>query len=105
MTESVLAHLLNGQVSLGGESIEVTVLFSDIRSFATISESMDAQTLVGLFNEYFTEMVSIIMKHGGVVDKIVWRHAAPFAYARALASTPAKSLLVILVASSEWSTP
>jgi adenylate cyclase len=71
MTESVLAHLLNGEVALGGETIEVTILFSDIRSFTSISETMDAQTLVGLLNEYFTEMVSIIMKHGGVVDKYI----------------------------------
>ena len=71
MTESVLAHLLAGKVALGGETIKVTILFSDIRSFTTISETMDAQTLVGLLNEYFTEMVSIIMKHGGVVDKYI----------------------------------
>ena len=71
MTESVLAHLLNGKVTLGGETIKVTILFSDIRSFTTISETMDAQTLVGLLNEYFTEMVGIIMKHGGVVDKYI----------------------------------
>jgi len=71
MTESVVAHLLSGKVALGGETIQVTILFSDIRSFTTISETMDAQTLVGLLNEYFTEMVSIIMKHGGVVDKYI----------------------------------
>ena len=71
MTESVVAHLLSGKVALGGETIQVTILFSDIRSFTTISEAMDAQALVGLLNEYFTEMVSIIMKHGGVVDKYI----------------------------------
>ena len=71
MTESVLQHLLNGKVELGGETLKVTVLFSDIRSFTTISEAMEAHALVALLNEYFTEMVSIVMNHGGVVDKYI----------------------------------
>jgi adenylate cyclase len=71
MTESVLQHLLNGKVQLGGETLRVTVLFSDIRSFTTISESMEAHALVALLNEYFTEMVSIVMNYGGVVDKYI----------------------------------
>jgi len=71
MTESVLQHLLSGKVELGGDTLKVTILFSDIRSFTTISESMDAHALVGLLNEYFTEMVSIVMQHGGVVDKYI----------------------------------
>jgi len=71
MTSSVIDHLLSGKVALGGESLKVTVLFSDIRSFTTISESMDPQNLVGLLNEYFTEMVSIVMDEGGVVDKYI----------------------------------
>jgi adenylate cyclase len=71
MTSSVMDHLLAGKVALGGESLRVTILFSDIRSFTTISESMDPQHLVGLLNEYFTEMVSIVMDEGGVVDKYI----------------------------------
>jgi adenylate cyclase len=71
MTEAVVEHLLAGQVALGGESLTVTVLFTDIRSFTSISEQMDAQALVGLLNEYFTEMVSIVMQHDGVVDKYI----------------------------------
>ena len=71
MTESVLEHLLSGKVALGGETLQVTVLFSDIRSFTTISEAMEAHALVGLLNEYFTEMVSIVMQYEGVVDKYI----------------------------------
>ncbi len=71
MTESVLQHLLSGKVQLGGETLRVTVLFSDIRSFTTISEAMEAHALVALLNEYFTEMVSIVMNYGGVVDKYI----------------------------------
>jgi adenylate cyclase len=71
MTESVMEHLLKGNVSLGGETITVTMLFTDIRGFTSISERMDAQALVGLLNEYFTEMVGVVMQHGGVVDKYI----------------------------------
>lgn len=71
MTESVLEHLLAGKVQLGGETLTVSILFSDIRSFTSISERMNAQELVGLLNEYFTEMVAIILDEGGVVDKYI----------------------------------
>jgi len=71
MTASVMEHLLNGKVSLGGETLTVTILFTDIRSFTSISEKMDAQALVGLLNEYFTEMVGIVMQEDGVVDKYI----------------------------------
>jgi adenylate cyclase len=71
MTATVMDHLLAGKVSLGGESLEVSILFTDIRSFTTISERMDPQQLVGLLNEYFTEMVGIVMQEDGVVDKYI----------------------------------
>ncbi len=71
MTASVMAHLLSGKVHLGGETLTVTILFTDIRSFTTISEKMNAQELVGLLNEYFTEMVGIVMDSDGVVDKYI----------------------------------
>ncbi len=72
MTQTVMEHLMSGKVQLGGESLTVTILFSDIRSFTTISEQMnDAQALVGLLNEYFTEMVTIVMEEDGVVDKYI----------------------------------
>jgi adenylate cyclase len=71
MTASVMEHLLSGKVALGGETLTVTILFTDIRSFTSISEKMEAQALVGLLNEYFTEMVGIVMSEDGVVDKYI----------------------------------
>ncbi|HLK37203.1 MAG TPA: adenylate/guanylate cyclase domain-containing protein [Polyangiaceae bacterium] len=71
MTAQVMEHLLAGKVALGGESLRVTILFTDIRSFTTISEKMDPQQLVGLLNEYFSEMVGIVMQEDGVVDKYI----------------------------------
>jgi adenylate cyclase len=71
MTASVMDHLMSGKVSLGGETLTVTILFTDIRSFTSISEKMDAQALVALLNEYFTEMVGIVISEDGVVDKYI----------------------------------
>jgi adenylate cyclase len=71
MTASVMDHIMSGKVQLGGEMLQVTILFTDIRSFTTISEKMDARALVALLNEYFTEMVGIVMQEQGVVDKYI----------------------------------
>jgi len=71
MTEAVMEHLLAGKVQLGGETLTATILFSDIRSFTSISEKMDAKQLVSLLNEYFTEMVDVVIKEDGVVDKYI----------------------------------
>ncbi len=71
MTASVMEHLMSGKVALGGETLTVTILFADIRSFTTLSEKMDAQALVALLNEYFTEMVGAVMSEDGVVDKYI----------------------------------
>ena len=54
MTPSIVEHLMAGKVQLGGESLEVSILFSDIRDFTSISERMDAHELVALLNEGYT---------------------------------------------------
>ncbi|MEE8350592.1 MAG: GAF domain-containing protein [Rhodospirillales bacterium] len=56
---------------LGGKNSEITVLFSDIRSFTTITESLGAQGTVQMLNEYFTIMVDIITREGGMLDKFI----------------------------------
>jgi adenylate cyclase len=71
MTDAVVDHLMAGKVQLGGEALTATILFSDIRSFTTLSEKMDAKQLVALLNEYFTEMVDVVMREDGVVDKYI----------------------------------
>jgi len=57
--------------SLEGESVELTVLFTDIRSFTSISEDMSANVLKQFLNHYFTPMTEIIFKHKGTIDKYV----------------------------------
>ena len=56
---------------LGGESRELTVLFSDIESFTAISEKLSAEQLVAGLNIYLSEMTDIIEAHGGFVDKYI----------------------------------
>ena len=57
--------------SFEGESKELTVLFSDIRSFTTISEALSASELKSLLNDFFTPITEIIFKHNGTIDKYV----------------------------------
>ena len=56
---------------LGGRSVQATVLFSDIRSFTTITEKLGAQGTVSLLNEYFTIMMECIQQEGGMLDKFI----------------------------------
>lgn len=57
------------QISMEGDSREMTVLFSDVRGFTTISEGLDPKELTKLMNEYLTPMTYVIQKHRGTIDK------------------------------------
>ena len=58
-------------LKLGGAKREITVFFSDIRGFTSISEKLTPEELVQFINDYLTIMTKIIMKHGGTVDKFI----------------------------------
>jgi len=61
-----------GTLKLGGEKRELTVLFSDIRGFTTLSEQLDPHVLLELLNEYLTPMTDIIVSgHQGTLDKYI----------------------------------
>jgi adenylate cyclase len=60
-----------GAEVLGGQALEATVLFSDIRSFTTHSEHLGPQGTVAMLNEYFTLMVDVIQREGGMLDKFI----------------------------------
>jgi len=71
--EDVVNELLKDPASLrlGGERRFLTVLFSDIRSFTTLSEGMDAEELVSFLNQYLDAMSQIVKKYNGTLDKYV----------------------------------
>jgi adenylate cyclase len=59
------------KAKLGGERKDVTVLFSDVIGFTTLSEKKSPEEVVELLNEYFNEMTNIIFKWDGTLDKFV----------------------------------
>ena len=71
VSPAVAAELLRKDVTLGGEEREVTILFSDLRSFTSMCEARSAQEMLGVLNHYFTRMSDIVEAHRGVVDKYV----------------------------------
>jgi adenylate cyclase len=56
---------------LGGERRELTILFSDIRGFTTLSETLEPEILVGLLHDFLNPMSEIIVTHGGTIDKYI----------------------------------
>ena len=73
MSEDVMKRVIMNidNLGLGGKKAVVTVLFADIRGFTSMSETMSAQQVSEILNEYFTEMEPIISKYNGIINKFI----------------------------------
>ncbi len=71
-SEFIETYLRPGKTAeLGGKRRDVVVLFSDLRDFTPLSESLEPEQLIDVLNGYFAEMVGAIQENGGRVDKFI----------------------------------
>jgi class 3 adenylate cyclase len=73
VSPAIMEEILAGRLGsgLGGARHNLCVLFADIRSFTTRSETMAPEALIGLLNRYFEEVTAAVHAHGGTVDKFI----------------------------------
>ncbi len=72
-TPQLAARIANAEeaIRLGGEKRHIAVLFSDIRGFTALSETLNPDVMAKHLTEYFTEMVDCVFRHGGTLDKFI----------------------------------
>jgi len=70
-TEEVADELMRNGFSLGGKTVYATVMFADIRSFTTLSETQDPAVIHEMLNEYFSLMFGAIHERGGLVSQLL----------------------------------
>jgi class 3 adenylate cyclase len=69
VSPQVAEHAIEHGAMPGGQTVEATVLFADIRGFTSLAEQMPADALIALLNRYFTTMATVVTEHGGLVNK------------------------------------
>lgn len=71
VSDRVRDRVISGDLKLGGESAQATILFCDIRNFTGLTENEKAENVVDMLNSFFNEMVHPIMQYGGTLDKFM----------------------------------
>ncbi len=71
VVESLLALKHSGQMELEGRKLKLTVLYADIRGFTTLSEKLDAPSVVAMLNDYFRRMSRIAVRADAYIDKFI----------------------------------
>jgi adenylate cyclase len=69
LVDYVLENL--DRINLAGDKRELSILFSDVRNFTTMTESADPMELIKTLNEYLSEMTDVIFKYDGITDKFI----------------------------------
>jgi adenylate cyclase len=70
-SEAVAEQLMAGGFSLGGKRIDASIMFTDIRSFTTLSEKRNPAETIEFLNDYFASIFEPIARHGGIVNQII----------------------------------
>ncbi len=71
IAERIISNDATGDIRFQPEKREVTLVFSDVRGFTTLAESLTPEEMVEILNRYFTKMIEIIFKYGGTLDKFI----------------------------------
>jgi class 3 adenylate cyclase len=69
--EKIAKQLVSGEITLGGEVRQASVLFCDIRGFTALTENMPPAEVIEMLNEHMTALAKIVKQHNGVLDKFV----------------------------------
>ena len=73
VSKNIVDKLLENEdsLNLGGKESDITILFSDIRGFTSMSEKLSPTDIVKLLNKYFKSMIDVVFRYNGTLDKIV----------------------------------
>lgn len=71
VSKEIAEEILKGNISLGGEEKQATIVFADIRNFTHLTEKMDPKDVIELLNTCMTKISSVVDEFGGVIDKYI----------------------------------